>query len=193
MTVEELIAFEADVAQAFNNGQIKAPLHLAGGNERQLIELFAKSIRPDDYVCSTWRSHFHCLLKGVPRETVKAAILDGRSIALCFPEYKVISSALVGGIAPIAVGLAWGIKKRGGSERVWCFLGDMAERTGIVYEAMNYASGHDLPVQWVIEDNGQGSGADTKAVWGYGTKRVVVRYEYVLPHRHVGTGRFVSL
>ena len=49
---------------------------------------------------------------GQAAEKLRAAIMAGRSIALCFPEHRVISSAIVAGIAPIAVGLAMGIKRR---------------------------------------------------------------------------------
>ena len=33
MTAEELIAFEKDIAECFNRGEIRAPIHLDGGNE----------------------------------------------------------------------------------------------------------------------------------------------------------------
>ena len=106
MTREELIAFEDEMAALFNAGQIKAPLHLVGGNENALIDIF-KNIRPQDHIFCSWRSHYHALLKGVPRELVKQRILEGRSIALCFKEYRMLSSAIVGGICPIATGVAW--------------------------------------------------------------------------------------
>ncbi len=39
-TVESLRAFEADIANEFNAGRIRAPIHLSGGNEQQLIDIF---------------------------------------------------------------------------------------------------------------------------------------------------------
>ena len=38
-TKEELIDFETDIAECFNNAQIKAPVHLYDGNEEQMIEM----------------------------------------------------------------------------------------------------------------------------------------------------------
>src|SRR5215475_4431750 len=128
MTVDELIAFEKKIAADFEAGLIASPVHLAGGNEEQLIQIF-KNIGPDDWVCCAWRSHYHCLLKGVPKDELRNAIYAGRSIALCFPKYKVISSALVGGIAPIAMGIAWSLKRKELPGKVWCFLGDMTIRS----------------------------------------------------------------
>ena len=124
MTPEELIAFESDIAAIFNAGKIRAPVHLYSGNESQMIEIF-REVKPEDWVFCSWRSHYQCLLKGVPPEEVKAEILAGRSISLCFPKYRVVSSAIVTGVLPIAVGAAMGIKRRGEKARVHCFVGEM--------------------------------------------------------------------
>ena len=44
--------------------------------------------------------------KGVPPKIVEKEILNGKSISLCFPEYNIYSSAIVGGVIPIATGVA---------------------------------------------------------------------------------------
>jgi len=142
-------------------------------------------------VFGSWRSHYHALLKGVPRETVRQAILDGRSIALTFPEQRVLCSAIVGGTAPIANGVAWAIKQSGLDEKVYVFLGDMASETGIVHECMKYAHGHELPVQFIVEDNGMSVMTDTRKVWGVDVCTIPERYHYELTVPHVGTGKFV--
>ncbi len=193
MTRDELIAFEDEIRELFNNGKIAAPVHLAGGNEDQLIEIF-KEVRPQDWVIGSWRSHYHCLLKGVPPDELKQKIIDGRSIALCFPEQKILCTALVGGSAPLAVGIAWAIKQKNLDESVWCFLGDMTSQTGIVHEAMQYSEGHNLKVKWVIEDNGISVGADTLKTWGRRWRYVESRhYEYTINVPHVGRGRWSGL
>lgn len=197
MTAEELIAFEDEMVKEFEAGNIKAPLHLSGGNHEQLLKIF-EDVHPEDWICGTWRFHWHALLKGVPRGEVKRRILEGRSIALCFPEYRVISSAIVGGIAPIAVGLAWAIKRNNGQERVWCFLGDMAARTGIVDECVRYSIANDLPVEWVVEDNNiGGTHVDTRKTWGdMDTPAFIFGpycYQYELTRAFVGIGKFIPL
>ncbi|KKK99349.1 hypothetical protein LCGC14_2633650, partial [marine sediment metagenome] len=161
MTAEDLIAFERDILDWFERGEIRAPVHLHGGNEQQLIDIF-REVQPDDWVFSTHRSHYHCLLKGVPPELVKAEILQGNSISLQFPEYHFYTSAIVGGILPIALGVAMG------GQRVWCFGGDMASHTGIFNECLRYAAGHDLPIRFVVESNGLSVETPTDKVWGEG-------------------------
>lgn len=198
----KLIAFEQGVAEHFNNGRIRAPIHLSGGNEEQIIQYFGKYFRKGDYVFASWRSHYAALLAGVPPEDVMAAILAGRSIALCFPEYQFWASAIVGGQLPIALGVALGIKRRGGTEKVLAFCGDMCAETGIFHEVHRYAKGHDLPLHLIVEDNGLSVLTDTQAAWGplgraTGTEArdvaakggLVTRYSYVLGENHSGTSK----
>ena len=87
---EELIKFETDIAECFNEGMIKSPIHLYSGNESEIINVF-KNINDEDWVFCTWRSHYQCLLKGVPQEVLKSDIIKGKSITLCYPEYKIYS------------------------------------------------------------------------------------------------------
>jgi pyruvate dehydrogenase E1 component alpha subunit len=194
-TVESLRAFEESVAADFNAARIRSPIHLAGGNEQALLDIFA-DVREQDWCAVSWRSHYHCLLKGVPPEELRAAILKGHSIALNFPARRVISSAIVGGVLPIALGIAWAIKRAGKDERCWAFLGDMTSRTGIYHECWNYARGHCLPITFVVEDNGLSVCTDTRKTWDDGCEgsdaRLTRRYEYVLPFPHSGAGKRVD-
>jgi TPP-dependent pyruvate/acetoin dehydrogenase alpha subunit len=194
MSPDELIAFEQDIASEYNAGNIKAPIHLSGGNEQQLIDVF-KDFRLGDYVFSTWRSHYHALLAGVPPEKVEAQIMAGRSMTLCWPEHRFFSSAIVAGCCPIAVGVGWQIKQASGNEHVYCFLGDMATLTGLATECMRYARWHELPVRFVIEDNGKSVCTDTKQTWNienipaYGAYRY---YKYDLTWPHSGAGKRIN-
>ena len=156
MTPADLIAFEADIAQEFEAGHIHAPVHLSGGNEQQLIDIF-RDVRPTDWVLSTWRSHYHALLKGIPPAEVKRQIMAGRSMFISSVEHRFMSSAIMGGMLPIAGGLAYA------GERVWCFVGDMCATTGAFADAMNMSR---LKVAFVIEDNGLSTNTPTASVWG---------------------------
>jgi pyruvate dehydrogenase E1 component alpha subunit len=152
-TVDGLVNFEEEIANLFNSGKIKSPVHLSDGSEMALIDLF-KNIKEQDWVLCSWRSHYQCLLKGVPRKQVVEEIIAGRSIALGFPEYKIFSSAIVGGQLPISVGIAMAEKNLNSGSHVWCFLGDMTSETGVAQTSIRYAETHDLPITFVIEDNG---------------------------------------
>ena len=159
MTPAELIAFEADIAREFDAGNIHAPVHLSGGNEQQLIDIFSE-VKHTDWVCSTHRSHYHALLKGIPPAEVKRQIMAGRSMFISSPEHRFISSAIVGGMLPIACGLAYA------GERVWCFIGDMCESVGATHDAKRFCRGHGLDVIFVVEDNGLSTNTPTSVAWG---------------------------
>src|ERR1700733_1209513 len=146
MTKEELIAFEAEIAELFNAGKIRSVIHLYSGGEEPLIRIF-EDIRAQDWCLCSWRSHYQCLLKGVPREELKQKIVDGYSIALCFPQHRVISSGIYGGVLPIAGGLAMAIKRTGEDSQVHVFSGDMTAEAGIFHECVKSSEGHDLPIR----------------------------------------------
>ena len=198
MKKKDLINFENDIAHAFNSGKIRAPIHLYSNNEDFLIKFF-KKIKKNDWVFCSWRSHYQCLLKGVPAEILKNEILDGKSISLCFPEYKIYSSAIVGGSIPIAVGIALSIKRNKQKEKVYCFMGDMTSETGIAHECIKYSKNHKLPIHFIIEDNKKSVCTDTRKAWS--TKKLsyqnrsdkyVTYYKYKLKYPHAGVGKRVQ-
>lgn len=192
MTADDLRAFESEVAAEFEAAAIRAPVHLSGGNEERLIQIFER-VEARDWVFCSYRGHYHALLKGVPADEVKAAILAGRSMTLCFPEHRFYSSAIVAGHVPMAVGVAAGLKRDlSVYQRVWCFVGDMAAETGIFHEAVKYAQGHALPIRFVIEDNGLSAHSPTAACWGSQDTDCVESYRYDLPWPHVNSGKWVN-
>ena len=197
-TKKDLIDFEAEIAALFNSGAIHAPVHLYFGNEDQIIEVF-QNVRPQDWIFCSWRSHYQCLLKGVPPTEVKQEILAGRSISLCFPDYRIYSSAIVGGVLPIALGVAMSIKRRGEDSRVYCFLGEMTAETGIAHESMKYCRNFGLPVHFVVEDNGKSVCTNTREAWNIdelsfdGLKNdMVTHYSYQSKFPHAGAGQRVQ-
>jgi pyruvate dehydrogenase E1 component alpha subunit len=197
-TKKSLVDFEKRVEDAFLAKQIRAPIHLSGGNEEQLLEIF-EDVEERDWLFTTWRSHYHCLLKGMPEEKLFEEILAGRSMSIISKEHRIYSSAIVGGILPIAAGVAEGIKRNGGSEKVWVFVGDMTATTGIFHEFMQWTEGRKLPVKVVVEDNNRSTDTDTRKSWGYiqhlpGCPEEIVHryYQYERKHPHVGAGQFVT-
>jgi TPP-dependent pyruvate/acetoin dehydrogenase alpha subunit len=194
MTKDELIAFEDDIAATFNAGKIRAPVHLYFGNEDQVIEVF-KKVRPQDWIFCSWRSHYQCLLKGVPPIQVRDEILAGRSISLCFPEYRIYSSAIVGGVLPISVGTAMSIQRSGEDAKVYCFMGEMTSETGIAHESIKYSRNHGLPIHFVVEDNEKSVCTDTRDAWAQRrltyqdvNDEYITYYRYQTKYPHAGAG-----
>ncbi len=164
-TKEKLIAFEKDIEEHFLNGEIRAPVHFSAGNEDQLIRIFQK-VRNSDWVFSTHRNHYHALLHGIPADWLKEQIMLGRSMHINSREHKFMTSSIVGGCAPIALGVAAELKERGSTDRVWCFLGEMAASVGAFKDCLAYARNFRLPICYVIECNGLSTNSPTYEIWG---------------------------
>ena len=196
MQKEELIKFEEWVVETFNDGKLKSPVHLDGSKdgsqEDKLIEIF-KDIKPNDWVFSNYRSHYHSLLKGMPEERLKQWILDNKSIHVMDKEHKIFTSAIVGGCLSIALGTALSIKMNSkkmkskldntisveiegykevtdgwtmNEPKVYCFVGDMTANTGNFREVFRYAVNHKLPIKFIIANNFLSTDTDCADVWG---------------------------
>lgn len=166
MNKEQLIEFENKVASRFNNAEIRSPIHLYHGNEDQMLKVFEEIDIENDWVCCTWRNHYQCLLKGVPEELLMEKIMKGKSMIMNIPEYKIVCSSIVGGIPSIATGIANAIKLKGEKSRVWCWVGDMSAETGSFHESYKYAVNHNLPITFIVENNGLSVTSPTEEVWG---------------------------
>jgi pyruvate dehydrogenase E1 component alpha subunit len=195
---KKLILFEEKIAGLFNKGKIRAPVHLYYGNETEIINIF-KKIKKNDWVFCSWRSHYQCLLKGVPEKKLINEIIKGKSISLCFPEYKIYSSAIVGGNVPIAVGTAMAIKRKKAKNKVYCFMGDMTSETGIAHESIKYSIKNNLPIIFIIEDNNLSVCTNTRKTWGMnklsysGVKSKYIKmYKYKNKYPHAGAGMRVQ-
>jgi pyruvate dehydrogenase E1 component alpha subunit len=201
LTKEDLISFEQEIAAIFATGVIRAPVHLRSGREEKLIEIFGEHrIGPDDYVFGYWDSHELALLKGVPRDVLKQAIVEGKSISLCFPEYKVLCSGIVGSLMGTAVGVAWSLKRQGKPGVAYIFCGEMSAETGVFHEAVKYAVNFDLPVKFIVCDNGVSVMTKTREVWGcedpwfkdtkYESK--IIYFKYINGYPHSGLGKLIK-
>ena len=194
ITKTDLIAFETQVKNKYEAGDIKAPVHLSKNNEDQLIEIF-QYVGKDDWVFSSWRNHYHALLHGLDKQKLMNSILEGNSMATSsgYPN-KFYSSSIVGGTIPIALGVALGLNRRVSNKKVWCFIGDMTFETGVFHEAYKYAKNFQLPIEFVVEDNNLSVHTPTKSAWNF-KQRIpsdIVYYEFKNGYPHHGTGTWVN-
>lgn len=200
MNKKKLLDFETKIANLFNNAKIRAPIHLYKNNEEEMIKIF-KKIKKNDWIFCSWRSHYQCLLKGVPEKLLCDEILRGKSISLTFPKYRIYSSAIVGGNLPIAVGTALAIKLNKQKDMVHCFIGDMTAETGIAHETIKYSVNHNLPIRFIIEDNNLSVCTDTRKVWKLkklsfenikNHNKFIYYYKYKSSYPHAGSGKRIQ-
>jgi len=184
---------------------IKVPIHLSGGNEKELLQIF-KKIDPEDYVFSTHRNHYHYLLhtgdvRGLHDEILgkDSGVCSGRSGSMHTINVakRFYSSGIVAGCVAIACGVSLALKMNKSTKKVWCFIGDGAADEGWFHEALTYARCNSLPITYILEDNNRSVCSSKVERWNshidYSINPHLIVYEYTPTWPHAGIGEFVPL
>jgi len=159
--------FEEKAAEAYALGKIGGFCHLYIGQEAVAVGVSA-ALKPEDYVICSYREHGQALVRGMSARTVMAELFGkatgcsggkGGSMHLFDAEKRFMGGhGIVGGHLPLAAGLAFAIKYRGGDEVCVCFFGEAAVNIGAFHETLNMASVWKLPVIFLCENNQYGMG-----------------------------------
>lgn len=154
--------FEEKIVELYPEQEMRCPVHLSIGQEAVAVGACA-ALKAEDIVMSGHRAHGHYLAKGGNMKKMLAEIYGkatgcsgGRGgsmhlIDLAANFYG--STPIVGGTIPIATGVAWAEKIKGGPRVSAIFLGEGATEEGVWHESMNFACLHKLPLLFVCENN----------------------------------------
>jgi pyruvate dehydrogenase E1 component alpha subunit len=163
--------FEERVSELYMRGKISGFLHLYIGEEAVASGVFS-ALAPQDYVVSHYRAHGHALARGVDPKRLMAELVGketgtsqgkGGSMHIFDSSKGFLGGyAIVGGMLPIATGLALGAKLNGEDRVTVAIFGDGTLNQGELWESMNLASLWGLPVVFLLENNGYGMGTATK-------------------------------
>ena len=159
--------FEERAAEAYALGKIGGFCHLYIGQEAVSAGT-QSALRPDDYVITTYRDHGQALVRGITPRAVMAELFGrvdgcvhgkGGSMHMFDRGVNFLGGhGIVGGQIPIATGVGFAIKYRGGDQVCVCFMGEAAVNGGAFHESLNMAGLWKLPVLYVIENNRYGMG-----------------------------------
>ncbi len=159
--------FEERSAEHYARGNIGGFLHLYIGEEAVAVGVISL-LREDDRIVTHYRDHGHALARGLDTAACMAELFGkatgvsgGKGGSMHFFDVSrgfMGGHAIVGGQMPLAVGLAFANRYRGQDSLVVCFLGDGAVNEGEFHESMNLASLWQLPVLFLLENNGFGMG-----------------------------------
>ncbi|MGD8727598.1 MAG: pyruvate dehydrogenase (acetyl-transferring) E1 component subunit alpha [Gemmatimonadales bacterium] len=159
--------FEERAGEAYAQGKIGGFCHLYIGQEGVATGALA-TLRPDDYVFASYRSHAHALLRGTPPGAVMAELFGrtdgcsagkGGSMHLFDVENRFLGGhGIVGAQLPLAAGAAFAAKYRETDQVTLCFFGEAAVNIGAFHETLNMAALWELPVVFICENNRYGMG-----------------------------------
>jgi pyruvate dehydrogenase E1 component alpha subunit len=159
--------FEERTAEAYALGKIGGFCHLYIGQEAVSTGTLSM-LRPDDYIITTYRDHGQALARGITPRAIMAELFGrvdgcsrgkGGSMHLFDANANFLGGhGIVGGHVPLATGVGFAIKYRGGDQVIVCFMGESVVNTGAFHEALNMAALWKLPCVFIIENNRYGMG-----------------------------------
>ena len=184
--------FEDAVHAEFSAGNIPGFVHLYAGEEASGVGI-CMHLDDRDAIASTHRGHGHCIAKGCDVDGMMKEIF-GRKGGLCggkggsmhiadLSKGMLGANGIVGAGAPLVCGAALSAKilKTGGVGV--CFYGDGASNQGAVLESYNLAKIWNLPMVFVVEDNGYAE--STASSWSVGGSQVGRGEGFGMPSRQV--------
>ncbi|GAB1817108.1 pyruvate dehydrogenase (acetyl-transferring) E1 component subunit alpha [Herbidospora sp. RD11066] len=159
--------FEERAARAYTEAKIGGYCHLNLGEEATVAGLTA-ALDAADYVFTNYREHGYAIARGIPPERVMAELYGrtdgvsrgwGGSMHMFDIGSRFMGGyGIVGGQVPLATGAALAIDYRGGTEAVMCLMGDGTTNIGAFHESLNIAALWELPIVYVVVNNGLGMG-----------------------------------
>src|ERR1700684_2230585 len=159
--------FEERAARAYTEALIGGYCHLNLGEEAAVVGLMS-ALRPTDYLFTNYREHGYAIMRGIDPDRVMAELYGrvdgvskgwGGSMHMFDLTHRLLGGyGIVGGQLPLATGAALAIDYRGGDEVVMCTLGDGTTAIGAFHESLNIAALWNLPIVFVIINNGLGMG-----------------------------------
>ncbi|MFN0129170.1 MAG: thiamine pyrophosphate-dependent enzyme [Verrucomicrobiales bacterium] len=170
--------FETGAHEQYTKKNMGGFLHLYIGQEA--VAVGCVSLMGDnDHVITAYRDHGHALAVGMSMDECMAELFGkatgcskgkGGSMHFFAPDKNYWGGhGIVGGQTPLGLGLAFGLKYKGLTGCAMCFLGDGAVNQGCYHESLNLAGLWDLPVIYIIENNGYSMGTSQKRSSAYNT------------------------
>jgi len=160
--------FEEKAGQLYGLGLIGGFCHLYIGQEAVAVGLQSALEAGKDSVITGYRDHGHMLAYGIDPKVIMAELTGrgagiskgkGGSMHMFSTEHKFYGGhGIVGAQVPLGAGLAFGHQYREDGGLCMAYFGDGAANQGQVYEAFNMAALWNLPVIFVVENNGYAMG-----------------------------------
>jgi len=153
---------EEESARAYAQGKIGGFLHLYIGQEAVAVGSIA-TLKPEDYVVTTYRDHGVAIAKGMSARAVMAELYGkvtgcskglGGSMHMFDAKTNMLGGhGIVGGHIPLATGAAFASKYRADGRVTLCYFGEGAVSIGGFHEGVSLAALWKLPIVFICENN----------------------------------------
>lgn len=153
---------EEEAARAYAQGKIGGFLHLYIGQEAIAVGSIA-TLKPEDYVVTTYRDHGVALTKGMSARALMAELFGkvtgcsrglGGSMHMFDAKTNMLGGyGIVGGHIPLAAGVAFASKYRSDGRVTLCYFGEGAVSIGGFHEGVSLAALWKLPIVFICENN----------------------------------------
>jgi len=169
---------EEILAELYKQQEMRTPTHFGIGQEAVAVGV-CDALESGDVIYSHHRCHTHYLAKGGSLLGLVAELYGrvdgcsrgrGGSVHLSDLQAGVIATAaILGETIAVAVGSALAFQMDQKKKVAVCFFGDAVMEEGIIYESLNFAAIHRVPVLFVCENNGYSTESPHRARQPEGT------------------------
>lgn len=163
--------FEERALMMYGQQKIRGFCHVYIGQEA-LAAGIESAITKDDAIVTAYRQHGIALGRGVSSNAAMAelfgketGIVKGKGGSMHFFDASnkyFGGNGIVGAQIPIGTGIAFAEKYRGTKNLCVTMFGDGAARQGALYESFNMAMSWQLPVLYIVENNGYAMGTSVQ-------------------------------
>ncbi len=176
-TMMRIRRFEQASLKYYNKGgHMGGFLHLYIGQETVATGTLSL-LGENDHSITAYRCHGHAIASGMGMNECMAELFGkidgsskgkGGSMHLFAPDKNFWGGhGIVAGQTPLGLGLGYGLKYKGLEGAALSFLGDGAVNQGAFHESLNIAALFEIPVVYVIENNGYSMGTSQKRSSSY--------------------------
>lgn len=165
---------EHTIERFFQEGRLRGTTHCCIGQEAVPVAMSYLIDIEKDYLCSGHRAHGLSMMMTMKPELLLGEIMGkpwgmakglGGSQHVYYKHYY--TNGITGGMVPVAAGIAFTLKQTLSQSIAVVDFGDGAMNEGYVLETFNLAKEMDLPLLFILENNGYAMSTPVETVNPY--------------------------
>jgi pyruvate dehydrogenase E1 component alpha subunit len=163
--------FEERALMAYGQQKVRGFCHVYIGQEA-ITAGMESALKPGDKIVTAYRQHGTAIGRGIDTKAAMAELFGkatgvnkgkGGSMHFFSKEHNYFGgNGIVGAQIPIGTGIAFAEKYNGTDNLCVTMFGDGASRQGALHESFNMAMAWQIPVLYIVENNGYAMGTSVE-------------------------------